>query len=241
MTKISDLNKWMDSYVNLYGQLSTTVALRDSLLSEAGRTAIEKAKKGNPVVYGWMVDYFYKGFETNGITAGMKILEPYLNDPNCLTSKRVEIARRLEGMKTLLPGSKAPDIIMKDLEGNFFDLYTLEPRGNYILILFWSAGCSHCVEMVDNLYPWQQQKENQQNITVLAIGLDETDTEIKLWEHKITELNAWKHLGEPLGVRSKVANDYYVLSTPVMILLNARTKDIVAVPGTMQELMTAIK
>jgi hypothetical protein len=95
--------------------------------------------------------------------------------------------------------------------------------------------------LVDKLYPWQQQKENQQNITVLAIGLDETDAEIKLWEHKIAELNAWKHLGEPLGVRSKVASDYYVLSTPVMILLDAKTKDIVAVPVTIQELMTAIK
>ncbi len=25
--KTSDINKWMDNYVNLYGQLSTTVAL----------------------------------------------------------------------------------------------------------------------------------------------------------------------------------------------------------------------
>ena len=40
-----DLNKWMDNYVNLYGQLSTTIALRDSLFPLAGKNAIEMARK----------------------------------------------------------------------------------------------------------------------------------------------------------------------------------------------------
>ena len=145
LIKTSDLNKWMDSYVNLDGQLSTTAALRDYLFPEAGITAIEKARQGHPLVYGWMVDYFYRGYETNGITAGMKILEPYMNDPNCLTSKRLEIARRLQGMETLVAGSRAPNIFMKDIDGNQFELNTLETQCKYILVLFWSAGCSHCV------------------------------------------------------------------------------------------------
>jgi thiol-disulfide isomerase/thioredoxin len=241
LIKTPDLKKWMDNYVNLYGQLSTTIASRDSLFPLAGRTAIEKAKTGDPLVYGWMVDYFYRGFESNGITTGMKILEPYLNDPNCLTSKRMEIERRLKGISTLVPGSKAPDIFMKDLDGNPFDLYTFKTQCDYILVLFWSAGCSHCMEMVDNLYPWQQQKDIQKRIYVIAVGLDDTDNDIKLWKNKITGLKTWKHLGDTLGINSKVANDYYVLSTPVMILLDTRTKDIIAVPNTIQELITAIK
>jgi hypothetical protein len=241
LIKLPDLNKWMDNYVNLYGQLSTTIALRDSLIPEAGKTAIEKAKEGHPLVYGWMVDYFFRGFESNNITSGMKILEPYLNDPNCLTTKRIEINRRLEGMKTLLPGTKAPDISLKDPEGNPFNLYSYTPPCNYILLLFWSAGCSHCLETVDNLYPWQQQKENQQKIKIVAVGLDETDTDIKKWKDKITAFPAWKHFGEPKGVSSKVANDYYVLSTPVMILLNSKTKKIVAIPNTLQELIRAVQ
>ena len=241
IVKFSDLNKWMDNYVNLFGQLSTTTALLDSLIPEAGRTAIEKAKEGHPLVYGWMVDYFFRGFESNIITSGMKILEPYLNDPNCLTTKRLEINRRLEGMKTLLPGTKAPDITLKDPEGNPFNLYSYTPPCNYILLLFWSAGCSHCLETVDNLYPWQQQKENQRKINIVAVGLDETDTDIMKWRDKIRAFPAWKHFGEPKGVSSKVANDFYVLSTPVMILLNSKTKEIVAIPNTLQELIRAVQ
>jgi len=241
LIKTSDLNKWMDSYVNLYGQLSTTEALRDSLFPEAGKRAIEKAKQGDPLVYGWMVDYFYRGYESNGITAGTKILEPYMNDPNCLTSKRQEIARRLKGMETLVPGSKAPDVALTDMYGSLFKLYEFEPRAKYLLLFFWSADCSHCVEMANQLYPWQQQPEMQQKIRVVAISLDETEKEIKAWRKKIPEMKGWKHLRAPEGVRSKVASDYFILATPVMILLDAKTKEIIAMPKTLNELMIGLK
>jgi thioredoxin-related protein len=234
--KTSDINKWMDNYVNLYGQLSTTTALRDSLFPLAGKTAIEKAKQGHPLVYGWMVDYFYRGYEANGIDAGMKILEPYLDDPNCLTSKRQEIARRLKGIETLVKGSKAPDIAMKDSEGNLFELNKLETQCKYVLILFWSADCEHCAEILGKLYPWQQQPDVNQKITVVAISLDETETEIKAWDQKIPEFKGWKHLRADEGVRSKVASDYYILATPVMVLIDAKTREIVAMPGTVEEL-----
>ena len=154
--RTSDMKRWMDIYVNFYGQLASSITLRDSLFALAGTTAIEKARKGNSLVYGWMVDYFYRGYESNGITAGMKILEPYLNDSECLTTKRFEIKKRLEGMEKLIPGVKAPDISMKDSNGDPFDLYSWVPSGKFILLLFWSAGCSHCVEIIKELYLWQQ-------------------------------------------------------------------------------------
>jgi thioredoxin-related protein len=241
ITKTSDINKWMDNYVNLYGQLSTTVALRDSLFPLAGKTAIEKAKQGDPLVYGWMVDYFYRGFETNGIDAGMKILQPYLDDPNCLTSKRQEITRRLKGIETLVKGSKAPDIAMKDPDGNLFELSKMVTQREYILVLFWSADCEHCAEMIGKLYPWQQQADIRGKITVVAVSLDETETEVKAWEQKINQLNGWMHLRAEEGVRSKVASDYYVLATPVMVLIDAKTREIVAMPNSVEELKAAVK
>lgn len=241
LIKTSYLNKWMDSYVNLYGQLATTISLRDSLFPLAGKTAIEKARKGHPLVYGWMVDYFYRGYESNGIDAGMKILEPYLNDPGCLTTKRLEISRRLKGMETLVAGNTAPDIILKDTEGGLFELNKFETPCRYILVLFWSAGCSHCVELTDKVYPWQQQPENRKKIEVVAISLDETTTEINAWIKKIPELNGWKHLRTAEGIRSQVASDYFVLATPVMVLLDSKSFRIIAVPNTPDEIRAAMK
>lgn len=93
--------------------------------------------------------HYLQGYEANGLDAGMKILAPYLDDPNCLTSKRVEINRRLKGIETLVAGSKAPDINIKDKEGIGFTLSNYAPGKKYPLLLFWSAGCSHCIEMVE--------------------------------------------------------------------------------------------
>jgi thiol-disulfide isomerase/thioredoxin len=238
--RTSFINKWMDNYVNLYGQMSTTTALRDSLFPLAGKTAIEKAKSGNPVVYGWMVDYFYRGYETNGIDAGMKILQPYLDDPNCLTSKRMEIERRLKGIETLVAGSMAPPINMEELGGGTFDLYSMKSKAKYTLILFWSGDCSHCEELTQQLYPWQQQPEISKELAVLAISLDETDTEIAAWLKKKQSYVNWKHLRAPGGVNSKEANDYFVLATPVMALINQETKTIVGLPNSISELKSLI-
>lgn len=97
------------------------------------------------------------------------------------------------------------------------------------------------METVNALYPRQQQTDIQQKLRVVAISLDETETEIKSYNEKIKELKGWLHLHAAEGVRSKVAADYYVLATPVMVLLDAKTKKIVGVPDTLNELIAALR
>ena len=96
------MNEFMNGYMGLFGLRATTVELRDSLFTEAGRLACEMASAGHPKVYGWMADYFFNGYETYNITAGLKMLEQHISNPRCMTSKKQEIARRLEGIKKLV-------------------------------------------------------------------------------------------------------------------------------------------
>lgn len=234
--KTAQMNEWMNSYVNLHGQMATSLALRDSLIPAAAYKAIEIAKTGDPLVYGWMVDYFYRGFEANDIPQGMKVLEPYLNDPNCLTTKRMEIERRLKGIESLVVGTKAPDIVMNDKDNKPFQLSKYTTSGKYILLLFWSADCSHCEETLTSLYSWNQRSKNKDTIAVVAISLDESDTEIQAWEQKAPQLGGWKHLRALEGINSKVASDYFILATPVMILLDAKTREIKIMPSTFKQL-----
>lgn len=239
--KTTNMKEWMDGYVNLYGELATSITRRDSLFTLAGKTAIEKVRTGNPLVYGWMVDYFFKGYESFNIEKGIKMLEPYLDDPNCLTSKKQEINKRLKGIETLVPGTIAPDIIMQDAENKPFELNKFQTGKNYILLLFWSADCSHCTETVGKLYPLYRQPEVLQKLDIVAISMDETDTEIKVWQQKILELKGWTHLRPAEGLRSKVANDYFILGVPVMILLNAKTMEIIALPESTEQLEKILK
>jgi len=239
--RTSLMNDWMNAYVNMHGQMATTVALRDSIIPAAAVKAIEKAKQGNPLVYGWMVDYFYRGFEANDLPTGMKVLKPYLNDPDCLTTKRMEIERRLRGMETLTIGSVAPDIVMNDANSKPFRLSTYQPATPYILLLFWSADCSHCRETIDKLYPWYQQGHLSTKMPVIAISLDETTTEVSQWEQRIKTLSAFKHLRAEEGISSKVANDYFILATPVMMVLDGKSKKVLALPSTIEQLHEFIR
>jgi len=241
LTRTTALTGWIDAYVNLHGQMATTAALRDSLFPAAAGKAIEKAREGHPEVYGWMVDYFYRGFEINNIPAGMKALEPYLNDPDCLTSRRKEIARRLEGIETLVPGTKAPEIRLNSPDGVPFSLYGYKPSARYILLLFWSADCSHCREIMQSVYPLQQQPEIREKLSVVAVSLDETEPEIQLWQKAVQAYGDWIHLRTEDGVRSKVAADYYILSTPQMIVLDAGTREIIDLPGSAEDLRDIIQ
>ena len=238
--KTSGLKEWMDGYVNLYGELATSVPLRDSLFTLAGKMAIEKSKEGNPLIFGWMVDYFFKGYESFNIEKGIKMLQPYLDDPNCLTSKRQEINRRLKGIEALVPGSKAPDILLKDTGNRAFDLYTYQPGGKYILLLFWSADCSNCQATVSKLFPWYLQDDIKQKVDIVAISVDETKSEIEAWQNKIKELAGWTHVNAPEGIRSKAANDYYILSVPVMVLLDSKTKEIISLPENIEQLIVLV-
>lgn len=239
--RTTEIKEWMNKYVNIYGAMSTTVALRDSLFTLAGKRAIEKAKLGHPQVYGWMVDYFYNGFESFNMTAGIKMLEPYLNDPLCLTVKRKAIEQRLKGMETLIVGTIAPDFKWKLGSGKTVPFHEFKTEAKYKLVLFWSADCQHCKELMEQLHPWYQQSSRSEMTDVFAISLDETETEIPAWEKAKLKLPAFKHKRADQGIRSPEAAAYFVLSTPTMVLVDAKTNKIVAMPETVAQLESAMK
>ncbi|MEQ7799548.1 redoxin domain-containing protein [Pedobacter sp. ASV1-7] len=239
--KTTEMKDWMNKYVNIYGAMSTTIELRDSLFTLAGKRAIEKARLGDPLVYGWMVDYFYTGFESFNMAAGIKMLEPYLNDPRCLTSRRKAIEVRLKGLESLVIGSIAPDFDWKLASGATVKFQQFKTEAKYKLVLFWSADCQHCKELVDKLHPWYQSASIRETMDVFAISLDETETEIPAWEKAKITLTAFKHKRAAEGIRSPEAVAYFVLSTPMMVLVETSTNKIVALPDTVEQLEAAIK
>ena len=241
LAKTADLKDWMNKYVNLYGAMSTTVALRDSLFTLAGKRAIEKSKPGHPLVYGWMVDYFYAGFESFNIGSGLKMLKTYLDDPNCMTTKRQAIEVRLKGMETLVIGSITPDFPWKMNSGKVIQFHDFKTEAKYKLVLFWSADCQHCKELMAKLYPWYQDPAYRDLMDVFAISLDETETEIPAWEKAVVNYPAFKHKRAEHGIRSPEASAYFVLATPTMILVDTKTNKIVALPENVEQLQLEMK
>lgn len=241
LIRTPQLRTWTDQYVNIYGARATTIALRDSLFTLAGRRAIEKVKSGHPLIYGWMVDYFYRGYEGFNISAGIKMLEPYLQDPRCLTSKRLEIEKRLKGIESIRPGAIAPDFAIVDQGGKTVRFHDYKKNAAYKLLLFWSADCQHCVELVKELHPVSLNSGANNHLEVVALSLDFTDVEIAKWEAAKSALTGWKHLHAKGGINSPEASAYYVLATPVMILVDPATNKILALPESVEQLKDALK
>ncbi len=235
LIRTANINKFMDTYVNMNAQLMTKNEDRDSLFSAIAVSAIEKTKSGNPYVYGWMVDYFYEGFESNSMDKPMKVLLPYTQDPNCKTKKQRAIEKRLEGMRTLVVGSITPDIEL-NANGNKQMLHSIKTTAKYKLLVFWSADCSHCAEEISELYPYYQKIKDDNLIDVIAFSLDETAPEIQKWEEKRKDLVGWSHFRGESGINSKAAAAYFILATPVMIVIDSETNMIVSLPLNVAEL-----
>lgn len=240
LVKVSEFKEWMNTYVNFYGGLAKTEALRDSLFTLAGKRAVELASKGHPEVYGWMVDYFYNGYESFNLSKGMLMLKEHIDNPRCLTSKKQQIKKRLEGMARLTEGTLAPDFMLTDAQGKGFTFHTFKGTTKYKLLLFWSADCEHCKELVIGLKKWYDEAENQKKLSIVAVSLDDTEDEVKVWAQTITQLKGWLHMRAPGGVNSNVANDYALLSTPVMFIVESSSNIIKGTPDSLEKLIKAI-
>jgi hypothetical protein len=239
--RFRELNQFMSDYMGLYGMQSTTPELRDSLFTIAGSIACEKASTGHPKVYGWMADYFYNGYETYSIDKGMVMLQKHINNPNCLTSKKQQINKRLSGMKDLIPGTLAPDFVLPVNANDNFNFHKWKGEAPYKLLLFWSADCAHCILFVNELKQWYNIPENKKKLDIIAVSLDATESEILKWETSKIEFPGWQHLNAKEGVNSPVANSYSVLSTPAMYLVKNENNIIKAVPVDMNQLKEKIK
>jgi len=232
------MNELMNGFMGLYGMRSTTEALRDSLFTEAGKLAIESASVGHPRVYGWMVDYFYNGYETYNITSGMVMLMKHLNNPGCLTTKRLAIAKRLEGIKKMVTGVKVPNVMVHNFEDREEIVNVSTCDKDYRLLLFYDSECDHCRQLLAALRNWYTVPANTARLEIASISLDRTR---EVWEPAFTA-NAfpWTDRYAPGGINSQAATDYYVLSAPYMYLLD-KNGALVGIPLTVEELEGMMK
>jgi thioredoxin-related protein len=235
MSYTSDYRKWLDSYVNLHFERGYSAPQVDSALTSAGKKLIERAKLGHPAMYGKMVDYFFEGYESMGLQGGIKMLAPYVADPKCPASKKKMLQRRLDGLGTLFVGAKAPDFTINDAKGNPVQFHKFGTNKPYKLLMIWSADCEHCQEVTKQLYPYYINSPVKEQFDVLAVSLDDTETEIPMWEKVIVSLPAWKHARAKGGLLSPEAKAYFVVATPVMVLVDSKTNTIVAMPETARD------
>lgn len=147
-------------------------------------------------------------------------------------TKNMVLRDMLISYKNTSIGSKAPDFDLT-FNGERMSLRQLDVAENYLLI-FWSSGCSHCLEELPKV---KDMVANIPNLKVVAFGLEEDNNN---WAHKIKNYPNFIH---KIGLGkwdNPTVKTYGISATPMYFLLDV-AKIIVAKPYDFDELKVLLE
>ena len=168
------------------------------------------------LVSAFLVTFFDQDFESH-VNLYISIRDALIKDyPNDSFVKH--ISERLKGV--LLPGMEAPEISMKDTEGNVRRLSDL--RGKVVLIDFWASWCGPCRRENPNVVKLYK-KYHDRGFEIYSVSLDkEKGAWLKairddglIWPNHVSDLQGWTSSG---------GKTYGVMSVPNTVLVDAEGK-----------------
>lgn len=132
-------------------------------------------------------------------------------------------------------GEKAFDFTYQSPNGQNQKLSEL--GAEYILVLFWSSWCPHCIESLPRITEVYNRYKDQ-GFEVIAISIDEEEN---LWRRYVNDLGLnWVNIREPISQPSKMLLMYDVNETPKMFLLS-KDLTIVSRPATRRQLENRLR
>lgn len=113
-------------------------------------------------------------------------------------------------------GKRCIDRKMYDLEGNFYQLNDF--RGKYVLLTFWSRGCSNCIGELPEMAKFHEQHKDKLTMINLTIDTDEA------WRTcRVNDKITWLNLSDGRSVYG-LAKSYELKSLPMHILISPEGK-----------------
>ena len=164
------------------------------------------------LVSAFLVTFFEQDFENHAaLYTDIRdaLVKKYPNDPYVK-----HLSERLKGV--LLPGMEAPEISMKDTEGNIRRLSDL--RGKVVMIDFWASWCGPCRRENPNVVKLYK-KYHDKGFEIYSVSLDKEKSAwlkaIKddglVWPNHVSDLNGWT---------SSAGAAYGIMSVPSTVLVD---------------------
>jgi len=153
--------------------------------------------------------------------------------PLAKEQKDTALVLKLSQFKNLSIGSVAPEILWETEKNGIKEQHKLSELAiaeNYILV-FWSSGCSHCLEEIPKLKTLVQSLDKIK-YKVIAIGLE--DEAIK-WEKEVAKYPEFINILKLKKWENEIIQTYGLTSTPTYFLLD-KDKKFIAKPESLEEL-----
>ncbi|RLD81639.1 MAG: hypothetical protein DRJ15_03825 [Bacteroidetes bacterium] len=218
-------------YLGFYSINNQSKALQEEFFAQAVDTILHKAMV-NGKVYNFLMQYLIEGFEMYGFERVISHIAAIYEPANaCVNEERKsELEKRMENLRKLAVGNIAPDIAIKDPQGNTFDLASID--SDLTVVLFWASWCPHCNQMMPGLKE-AYEDNSLPDFEILAISIDTSATDYS--QALALHASPWINYSEFKGWDSQAAIDFSIYATPTMFLLDGNRK-ILARPVTVRDL-----
>ena len=221
------------NYLSLYQMGATSQSeLEDNMLM--GVDTVFKYAASNQKIYEFVVDFLINGFESIGFEKGLEHIANASDfDQFCEnTERKLKLENKLELIKKLAIGQTAPEIIANDIDGK--KIVLSEISAPKTVLIFWASWCPHCEEImpvIKSLYG------DGSKFKVVAISIDESK-ETLLKYLKDADYN-WINIAEFKGWDGKIIEEYGIVATPTIFVLD-KNKKIISKPIGKEEVENAL-
>lgn len=201
-------------YLSLYRDKGYSKSEQEAAFLQA-IDSIMKYTKSHPEVFDYAVNYLIEGFKRFGMDNLVQhIAERTADEIECINRERQQaMEEKLSRIRAVSVGSQAPELTMKDIEGNTVSLYDVDSP--YVLLVFWASWCPHCMSMLPELQAFN--RKHGDSLKTVAVSLDRQEEKWKAVAGKYD----WIHLSSLQGWETPAVDDYFIYGTPSFFLLDS--------------------
>ena len=148
------------------------------------------------------------------------IVENYYFHLNCnAEDESMDVIEKLEALKSIKIGSKAPNIQLPDTLNTLQSLYEIDAKA--ILVVFWASWCDHCQKEIPQLKTLYK-KYQPNGFEIFAVGIE---NKADSWKKILNNHDlSWINVSDFSAFQSKAAKEYHIWQTPSYFLLDEEKK-----------------
>jgi thiol-disulfide isomerase/thioredoxin len=125
-------------------------------------------------------------------------------------------------LSKLLPGVKATNFEMQDVNGNTVKFLDVIGKGKLTYIDFWATWCGPCCMEIPYVEKLVEKYKHNPKIEFISISLDK---DLKKWHQKLEKDNpAWRQFVIPDNFESEFAKEYNITAIPRFMIFDGEGK-----------------